>query len=122
MRKSVPEMARKKKKVESINFNLVPCENLRILLLQYKIIREKFSSQNNIAAFVYEPLVQGAAAMKMHNSKGLDEILKFCKKNNKLFLRATYVVKSQCWGALRLPKPRCSPRGLRPPGPRSAHL
>jgi len=41
-----------------------------------------FSNQNNIAAFVYEPLVQGAAAMKMHDAKGLDEILKFCKENN----------------------------------------
>lgn len=39
-------------------------------------------SQHNIAGFVYEPLVQGAAAMKMHNAEGLNLILKFCKANN----------------------------------------
>lgn len=37
---------------------------------------------NNVAGFVYEPLVQGAAAMKMHNAKGLDLILQFCKEHN----------------------------------------
>ncbi|HEX9601057.1 MAG TPA: adenosylmethionine--8-amino-7-oxononanoate transaminase [Mariniflexile sp.] len=37
---------------------------------------------NKVAGFVYEPLVQGAAAMKMYNPVGLNEILKFCKANN----------------------------------------
>lgn len=37
---------------------------------------------NKVAGFVYEPLVQGAAAMKMHNPSGLNDILKFCKANN----------------------------------------
>lgn len=37
---------------------------------------------NKVAGFVYEPLVQGAAAMKMHNIDGLNSILKFCKSNN----------------------------------------
>lgn len=37
---------------------------------------------NKVAGFVYEPLVQGAAAMKMHNAEGLNQILKFCKANN----------------------------------------
>ena len=32
--------------------------------------------QNDIAGFIYEPLVQGAAAMKMHDASGLDKILK----------------------------------------------
>ena len=41
----------------------------------------KLISENNIAAFVYEPLVQGAAAMKMHEAKHLDELLKIAKKN-----------------------------------------
>lgn len=35
-----------------------------------------------VAGFVYEPLVQGAAAMKMHSKEGLNEILKFCKDHN----------------------------------------
>ncbi|MGJ8743883.1 adenosylmethionine--8-amino-7-oxononanoate transaminase [Polaribacter sp.] len=38
--------------------------------------------ENNLAGFVYEPLVQGAAAMKMHNAEGLNLILEFCKKHN----------------------------------------
>ncbi len=41
-----------------------------------------YSAENNVAAFVYEPLVQGAAAMKMHNANGLDAILEFCKEKN----------------------------------------
>ncbi|MDT7831508.1 adenosylmethionine--8-amino-7-oxononanoate transaminase [Flavobacteriaceae bacterium S356] len=40
---------------------------------------EKIVSTNKVAGFVYEPLVQGAAAMKMHSKEGLNEILKFCK-------------------------------------------
>ncbi|MCK8479160.1 adenosylmethionine--8-amino-7-oxononanoate transaminase [Psychroserpens algicola] len=39
----------------------------------------KLIMTNDIAAFVYEPLVQGAAAMKMHDAEGLNTILKFCK-------------------------------------------
>jgi adenosylmethionine-8-amino-7-oxononanoate aminotransferase len=37
---------------------------------------------NKVAGFVYEPLVQGAAAMKMHNIEGLNSILKFCENQN----------------------------------------
>ena len=37
---------------------------------------------NKVAGFVYEPLVQGAAAMKMHNADGLNQILEFCKANH----------------------------------------
>ncbi|WP_179344066.1 adenosylmethionine--8-amino-7-oxononanoate transaminase [Winogradskyella ursingii] len=43
---------------------------------------EQISKENNVAALVYEPLVQGAAAMKMHDVKGLDAILEFCKSQN----------------------------------------
>ena len=43
---------------------------------------QDISSQNKVAGFVYEPLVQGAAAMKMHSAEGLELILKFCKANN----------------------------------------
>lgn len=40
------------------------------------------ADNNEVAGFVYEPLVQGAAAMKMHNADGLNQILNFCKNNN----------------------------------------
>ena len=39
-------------------------------------------SENKVAGFVYEPLVQGAAGMKFHDAEGLNEILKICKENN----------------------------------------
>ncbi|SOU87512.1 adenosylmethionine--8-amino-7-oxononanoate transaminase [Tenacibaculum dicentrarchi] len=39
-------------------------------------------SKNDIAGFIYEPLVQGAAGMKIHEATDLNEILKFCKQNN----------------------------------------
>lgn len=34
------------------------------------------------AAFVYEPLIQGAAGMKMHEASGLNAILKICKAHD----------------------------------------
>ena len=40
---------------------------------------KNLSKEYQIAAFVYEPLVQGAAAMQMHDKNGLDQILQFCK-------------------------------------------
>jgi adenosylmethionine-8-amino-7-oxononanoate aminotransferase len=39
-------------------------------------------NKNKVAGFIYEPLVQGAAAMKMHNTDGLNSILKFCKDHS----------------------------------------
>ncbi|MEM1001740.1 MAG: adenosylmethionine--8-amino-7-oxononanoate transaminase [Bacteroidota bacterium] len=39
-------------------------------------------NSNKVAAFIYEPLVQGAAAMQMHNKQGLDDILDFCSKHD----------------------------------------
>ncbi|MFP4844761.1 adenosylmethionine--8-amino-7-oxononanoate transaminase [Winogradskyella sp. PE311] len=41
-----------------------------------------FTSTYKIAGFIYEPLIQGAAGMKIHNAEGLNEILKFCKANH----------------------------------------
>ena len=38
-----------------------------------------FINEHNIAGFVYEPLVQGAAGMKMYDVEGLNSILKFLK-------------------------------------------
>src|SRR5690606_37530177 len=46
-----------------------------------KIFRQVISG-NKIAGFIYEPLVQGAAGMKMHDAPGLNAILKICKEND----------------------------------------
>ncbi len=50
-------------------------ENYDIIL---KLL-EKIVGDCKVAGFIYEPLVQGAAGMKMHNAVGLEDILKFCK-------------------------------------------
>ena len=42
---------------------------------------KKVISEHNIAGFIYEPLIQGAAAMKFHDADGLNEILKICREN-----------------------------------------
>jgi adenosylmethionine-8-amino-7-oxononanoate aminotransferase len=47
---------------------------------------ERRLEQNNIAGFIYEPLVQGAAAMKMHNADGLDKILALLKQYGVLLI------------------------------------
>ncbi|WP_231562598.1 adenosylmethionine--8-amino-7-oxononanoate transaminase [Muricauda sp. MAR_2010_75] len=47
---------------------------------------ERRLEQNNIAGFIYEPLVQGAAAMKMHNAEGLDAILALLKEHGVLLI------------------------------------
>jgi adenosylmethionine-8-amino-7-oxononanoate aminotransferase len=43
---------------------------------------EKLIAENKIAGFIYEPLVQGAAGIKMYDADGLNEILKICQANN----------------------------------------
>ena len=57
-------------------------DNLPELLLKL----ETLISENRIAAFVYEPLVQGAAGMKFHSPEGLEEILKVCRDSNILMI------------------------------------
>ncbi|MFD2916770.1 adenosylmethionine--8-amino-7-oxononanoate transaminase [Psychroserpens luteus] len=42
---------------------------------------KEYSTQHKIAGFIYEPLVQGAAGMKIHDAKGLNNILSFCKQH-----------------------------------------
>ncbi|MEZ4915645.1 MAG: adenosylmethionine--8-amino-7-oxononanoate transaminase [Chitinophagales bacterium] len=39
---------------------------------------------NDVAAFIYEPLVQGAGGMLMYSAETLEEMLQLCKQNNVL--------------------------------------
>ncbi|MGM0635702.1 MAG: adenosylmethionine--8-amino-7-oxononanoate transaminase [Bacteroidota bacterium] len=39
-------------------------------------------SQNNIAGFIYEPIIQGAAGMKTYSHNGLEKMLALCKEND----------------------------------------
>lgn len=57
-------------------------ENIDFILAQLK----KRLKNNNLAGFIYEPLVQGAAAMKMHDAKGLERILALLKSNGVLLI------------------------------------
>lgn len=41
-----------------------------------------FSNHNDIAGFIFEPLVQGAAGMMMYKAEYLDELIAICRKNN----------------------------------------
>ncbi|WP_209401702.1 adenosylmethionine--8-amino-7-oxononanoate transaminase [Pseudozobellia sp. WGM2] len=50
--------------------------NIQQILAQLEARLQK----NDIAGFIYEPLVQGAAAMKMHGAGELDSILKLLKE------------------------------------------
>jgi len=45
---------------------------------------KEYINQYDIAGFIYEPLVQGAAGMKIHNAEGLNSILSFCKSKRVL--------------------------------------
>ncbi|WP_343488154.1 adenosylmethionine--8-amino-7-oxononanoate transaminase [Allomuricauda sp. d1] len=51
-------------------------DNLADVLSQLKAIID----ENACAAFVFEPLVQGAAGMKFHTAKGLDALMAICQK------------------------------------------
>ncbi|WP_439130603.1 adenosylmethionine--8-amino-7-oxononanoate transaminase [Polaribacter sp.] len=43
---------------------------------------QEIVSKNKVAGFIYEPIIQGAAGMKIHDATGLNKILNFCKSNN----------------------------------------
>ena len=53
----------------------------------FEIVKQQFInfiSTENVAAFIYEPLVQGAAAMKMYNGEFLDKLLSIANQHNVL--------------------------------------
>lgn len=43
---------------------------------------KKAVAEQEIAAFIFEPLVQGAGGMVMYSEKVLDELIKHCRENN----------------------------------------
>ncbi len=45
-------------------------------------LKELVSGKEDIAAFIFEPLVQGTAGMIMYKAEPLDEMLRICKANN----------------------------------------
>lgn len=51
-------------------------------LEEVKALFTKLITEHEVAAFVYEPLVQGAAAMQMHKAEHINEILKIAQQHN----------------------------------------
>ncbi len=55
-------------------------ENLKEVMAQLRSVLK----ENSCAAFVFEPLIQGAAGMKFHEAEGLDALIALCKENGVL--------------------------------------
>ena len=55
----------------------VPCDSNIDEVIQ---LLEKLLSEKEVAGFIYEPLIQGAAAMKMYKADHLNMILKLCRE------------------------------------------
>jgi adenosylmethionine-8-amino-7-oxononanoate aminotransferase len=51
--------------------------------VSYDALRERIKS-TNCAAFIYEPLVQGAAGMVMYEPEALDKLIQICQENKVL--------------------------------------
>ena len=49
---------------------------------EVKTLFTKLITEHEVAAFIYEPLVQGAAAMQMHKADHINEILKIAAAHN----------------------------------------
>jgi adenosylmethionine-8-amino-7-oxononanoate aminotransferase len=49
---------------------------------EIKSVIKQIALSKKVAGFIFEPLVQGAAGMKMYDANLLDGLLKICKENN----------------------------------------
>ncbi|MDP3556658.1 MAG: adenosylmethionine--8-amino-7-oxononanoate transaminase [Bacteroidota bacterium] len=49
---------------------------------EVKALLNKLIADENVAGFIFEPLVQGAAGMLMYDEKLLDELIEICNQNN----------------------------------------
>ena len=61
-----------------IHIPLPTAENIEELKKTFEIW---FTNHNDIAGFIFEPLVQGAAGMLMYEAEHLDELISICKKH-----------------------------------------
>jgi adenosylmethionine-8-amino-7-oxononanoate aminotransferase len=57
----------------------VPTEENKVEVLNGA---RKLLAENKVAGFIYEPLVQGAAAMRMYSASGLDDLLGLMKEQD----------------------------------------
>ena len=61
-----------------IHIPLPDAENIESLK---ETLQSWFTNHNDIAGFIFEPLVQGAAGMQMYEAKYLDELISICKEH-----------------------------------------
>lgn len=61
-----------------IHIPLPTAENIEQLK---STLQSWFTNHNDIAGFIFEPLVQGAAGMLMYEAKYLDELIALCRNN-----------------------------------------
>lgn len=47
-----------------------------------EVLQAWFTNHHDIAGFIFEPLVQGAAGMQMYEATHLDELITLCRANN----------------------------------------
>ena len=64
-----------------IDVSRIPVPNAENLE-EVKTLFTKLITEHEVAAFIYEPLVQGAAAMQMHEAEHINEILKIAAAHN----------------------------------------
>lgn len=83
---SVSEKSFWTKPFESMLFEVVfidtpNSENIEDLKIQIKELADE------VACFIYEPLVQGAAGMLMYNAEDLNSLMKFCREQKVLMIQ-----------------------------------
>jgi adenosylmethionine-8-amino-7-oxononanoate aminotransferase len=64
-----------------IHIPLPDAENIKQIK---EVLQAWFTNHNDIAGFIFEPLVQGAAGMLMYEAKHLDELIALCRENKVL--------------------------------------
>ncbi|MES2763941.1 MAG: adenosylmethionine--8-amino-7-oxononanoate transaminase [Bacteroidota bacterium] len=62
-----------------IHIPLPTAENIDSLI---STLESWFTNHNDMAGFIFEPLVQGAAGMLMYDEKHLDDLIAVCKKHH----------------------------------------
>lgn len=77
-----------KEKLFSVTHIALPCYNNsnKQDLSAYLIALEAELAKGDIAAFIYEPLIQGAAGMQIYSSTALDQILKLCRAHKVILI------------------------------------
>jgi adenosylmethionine-8-amino-7-oxononanoate aminotransferase len=63
-----------------VKFIDVPVEKAGSALMQMEELMG--NGGNEVAAFIFEPLLQGTAGMQMHSPEGLSELIALCKQHN----------------------------------------